>query len=152
LDANIKISYGSNHNGSDKTPKKSLKNINYITNLSFHERELHLLNKQDRSFVNKVNLLYLKKYRFKHNITDLITELIRFKIWKLNHLKIKPMLLNKGDNLNYIQKSEKNIKLDKKFNLTLSHENENVTVKDNNITKFPNKHDTRIIPSKKCQF
>lgn len=67
-------------------------------------------------FMNPYNLLNLNKQGFKYNITDLITDLIKFKIWKFNQKKLKP-LLNKHENLNYFQKSEKTVDINELNNI-----------------------------------
>lgn len=147
MDANIKISL--RKNSSDNIAIKtfdnssiSLKNETHFT-LEFHEKEHHILNKQDKNFLKKFNILNLKNHGFKHNVTDFLKELIRFKIWKLNHLKLKP-ISNKGENLNYFQKSEKNINIDKITNL-IHHKNKTMKY---NTSKLPIKQNSQIILSK----
>lgn len=97
-----------------------------------NEKGPFILNKEDWEFLNKFNSFNLKKHGFKYNFTDLISELIKFKIWKLSHLKLKP-IRNKGDNLNYFQKSEKNINIQNFTNLVPERNKTNIY----NVTNIP---------------
>lgn len=76
--------------------------------------------REDEHSLNKSNMYNYKKNCFNYKISNLITELIRFKFWKLNQQqKLKP-IINKGENLNYFQKSEKSIN---NFKINLPHKN-----------------------------
>jgi len=76
--------------------------------------------REDGHSLNKFNKYNYKKNLLNYKISNLITELIRFKFWKLNQQqKLKP-IKNKGENLNYFQKSEKSIN---NLKINLLHKN-----------------------------
>jgi len=128
---------------SNQTKKENFTQLNDLSyNISYKnkskknqtkEKEFHL--KRKNNFFDNFNLINLKKHGFKYNVTDLITDLIKFKIWKIHHKKLKP-IKNKSENLNYFQKSEKNLQVENLKNFEI---NMNKTYTQNkNIKLFLN--------------
>lgn len=92
-----------------RTINENYSNVNKHNKTSNISRGgLSLVNNIENNTLPKISLNKHENNGFNYKISNLISELIRFKIWKLNHQKLKPVI-NKKENLNYFQKSEKSI-------------------------------------------
>jgi hypothetical protein len=101
------------------------KNANHLTRKNKHFDKNEKIEKNEKNEKNEKekkekkeknssktnNLFKLKKKGFKYNITDIITDLMKLNYWKFNQKKLNPLKNKLNRNLNYLQKSQKNLNI-----------------------------------------